>query len=290
LQAALKGNFLMILRNIFSASTFSNYFASCLLMMAISICVTGLAHASEKTQSFSSDWTVSPWNYYGDTAAMKWHYIEYEPWDTALGELREVRVQTEILGEQESRAEDVRIRYSFFTGWNPVGHQLSTGFNKPVGDKAFSISNSFVYDSPEEIQQWINYDNSPPRHYYFESRTVDAGHTISAITTLTFIYDSLPDLLVLELVDLVLNYEESSVLSGGTSNLLLRDLDHVMARIDQNDMQGGCDGMVMFIKAAEELANKGSMEDGAAMLLIAEANQIWDGLYCEHRTNNGPFS
>jgi len=270
----------MNLRNIFSASTFSNYIVSCLLLMAISIFAIGLAHASEKTQSFSSDWTVSPWNYYGDTAAMEWHYIEYEPWDTALGELREVRVQIDILGEHESRAEDVRIRYAFFTGWSPADYQLSTHFYKPVGDKAFSISNSFVYDSPEKTQQWVNYDNSPPARYYFESRTVEAGHTISAVTTLTFIYDSLPDHLVLELVDLVLNYEESSVLNGGTSNVLFRDLDQVMTRIDQNDMQGVCDGMVAFIKATEELASKGGMEVGAAMLLIAEANQIRADLYC----------
>jgi len=271
---------MIILRNIFSASTFSNYIASCLLMMAISICSIGLTHASEKTQSFSSDWTVSPWDYYGDTAAMEWHYIEYEPWDTTLGELREVRVQTEILGEHESRAEDVRIRYAFFTGSSPADYQFSTHFYKPVSDKAFSISNSFVHDSPEEIQQWINYDNSSPTHYYFESRTVEAGHTISAVTTLTFIYDSLPDQLVLELVDLVLNYEESSVLSGGTSNVLLRDLDQVMTHIDQNNMQGVCDGMVTFIKVTEELASKGDIEVGAAMLLIAEANQIGADLYC----------
>ena len=75
--------------------------------MAVFFCSVGLAHASEKTQSFSSEWTVSPWTYYGDTAAMKWHYIEYEPWDTALGELREVRVQTEILGALESPDENV---------------------------------------------------------------------------------------------------------------------------------------------------------------------------------------
>ena len=102
----------------------------------------------------------------------------------------------------------------------------------------------------------------------------------SAVTTLTFIYDSLPDQLVLELVDLVLNYEESSVLSEGASNVLLRDLDQVMTHIDQNNMQGVCDGMVTFIKVAEELASKGSIEVGAAMLLIAEANQISADLYC----------
>ena len=271
---------MMILRNILATSTFSNYIASCLLMLTISICSIGLAHASEKTQSFSSDWTVSPWDYYGDTAAMEWHYLKYEPWDAALGELREVRVQIEILGEHESRAEDVRIRSSFFTGWSPTDHQLSMGFNKPADDDAFSVLRSYVYSSPEDLQQWVNYDKVPPAHYYFESRTVEAGHTISAVTTLTYIYDSLPDQLVLELVDLVLNYEESSVVSGSASNVLLRDLDLVMAHIDQNNMQRACDGVVTFINATEELASNGSMEVGAAMLLSAEANQIRADLYC----------
>jgi hypothetical protein len=271
---------MMIFRKRFSASAFTNQFASCLLMMAVSVCSIGLAHASEKTQSFRSDWTVSPWNYYGNTAAMKWHYIEYEPWDTALGELREVRVQTEILGEHESRAEDVRIRLSFFTGWKPADYQLSAHVDKPVNDEAFSISKSLVYDSPEEIQQWINYQRSSSNYFFFESRTNDAGHTISAITTLTYIYDSLPDRLVLELVDMVLNYEESSQLSGAISSVLLRDLDQVLTQIDQNNMQGACDGLVTFIEVSEELSHKSGMEVGAAMLLIAEANQTRADLYC----------
>jgi len=271
---------MMNFRNIFSASIFPNYIASCLLVTAISICSIGLAHASEKTQVYNSDWTVSPWDYYGDTAAMEWHYIEIEPWDKASGQLREVHVQTEILGEHESQPEDVRIRYAFFTGGSPVDYKFSTHFYKPAGDKAFSISNSFIYDSPEEVQRWIASDNTAPTRFYFESRTVDAGHTISAVTTLTFIYDSLPDQLILELVDLVLNYEESNAFSRDTSNVLLRDLDQVMTRIDQNNMLGVCDGMVTFINATEAMASNGALEVGAAMLLVAEANQIESDLNC----------
>jgi hypothetical protein len=271
---------MMILRKIFSASTFSNYIASYLLVVAISICSIGLTYASEKTQSFSSDWAVSPWDYYGDNAAMEWHYIEYKLWDSALGELREVHVQTEISGERDSQTEDVRIRYAFFTGWNPAGYQLSMTSYIPAGDKAFSISNSFVYDSPEEVQRWVSYDDVPPAHFYFESRTVDAGQTINAVTTLTFVYDSLPEQQVLELVDLVLNYEESSAFSRITSNVLLRDLDQVMTSIDQSDMQGACGAMITFINTTEELAGEGGMEIGAAMLLIADANEIRADLYC----------
>lgn len=269
-----------ILRHIFSASDLSHRMALCIFVMGTGICSFGLAHASEKTQSFSSEWTVGPWDYYGDTAAMNWHYIEYEPWDTTLGELREVRVQTEVLGKHESGAEDVRMRYAFFDGWSPADYQLSKHTYMPAGDKEFLASMSFVYDSPEETQQWLKHDTASPAHFYFESRTVEAGHTISAVTTLTFIYDSLPDLLVLELAELVLNYEESSVLSASTANELLRNLDQVSAHIDQNNMQQACDGMITFNKTTEELASKGGMEVGASMLLIAEANQIRADLYC----------
>jgi len=270
----------MILRHIFSASALSNNMALCIFAMAIFICPIGLAHASEKTQSFGSEWTVGPWEYYGDTAAMKWHYIEYEPWDTSLGELREVRVQTEVLGEHESGTEDVRIRYAFFDGWSPADYQLSTHSYMPVDDKEFLASMSFVYDSPEETQQWLNHDTATPAHFYFESRTVKATHTISAVTTLTFIYDSLPDLLVLELADLVLNYEESSALSASTSKALLRNIDLVMAHIDQNNVQQACDGIITFKEATEDFASEGGIEFGASMLLIAEANQIRADLHC----------
>lgn len=271
---------MMILRNISSASTFSNYIASCLLVVAISICSIGLAHASQKTQHFSSEWAVSPWDYYGDIAAMKWNYTDYELWDSAVGELREVRIQTEIFGERESQTEDVRIRSAFFAGWSPADYKLSMSYNIPADDKPFSISKSYVYSSPADVQQWVSHDNAPPAHFYFESRTVDAGHTMYAVTTLTFIYDSSSEQQVLELVDLVLNYEDSSAFSQNTSNVLLRNLDQVMASIDQSDIQGACDGMVTFTNTTEELASKGSMEVGTAMLLVAEANQTRTNFYC----------
>jgi hypothetical protein len=276
----LKGNFVVIVRQIFSASALPSHVVSGIFAAAVCICSIGAAVASERTQSFGSEWTVGPWDFYGDTAAMEWQYIQYEPWDAALGELREVRVQTDILGEYESQAEDVRIRSAFFKGWSPANYQLATHSYVPIGDKEFLASMSFVYDSPEEIQQWLSSDTAPPAHYYFESRTVAAGHTISAVTTLTFIYDAVPDLLILELAELVLNYEESSVLSVDISSLLLRKLDQVMAHIDQNDLQEACDGIIRFNQAAEELASAGSMEAGASMLLISEANQIRADLYC----------
>jgi hypothetical protein len=118
-----------------------------LFAAVLGICSIGLLQASENTQTFVSEWTVGPWTYYGDTAAMDWHYIRYEPWDRTLGELREVRVYTEILGEHESRAEDVRIRSALFNGWSPADYQLATHSYIPVGDKEFLTSMSYVYDS-----------------------------------------------------------------------------------------------------------------------------------------------
>lgn len=270
----------MIFRHLFSGTDLPRHLVSSAFAVTVFICSMGLAHASEKTQSFASEWTVGPWDYYGDTAAMQWQYIDYEPWDPALGVLREVRVQTDILGEYESRAEDVRIRSAFFKGWSPANYQLTANSYVPIDDREFLASMSFVYDSPEELEQWLNSDTARPGHYYFESRTVTAGHTISAVTTLTFVYDALPDLLVLELAELVLNYEESSVLTVETSDLLLRKLDQVMAHIDLNNMRRACDGITTFNNAAEQSANTGGIEVGASMLLISEANQIRADLNC----------
>lgn len=270
----------MNLHNVLSTSIFSRTLAAYILTLTISMCPISLADASEKTQTLVSDWTVSPWNYYGDTAAMNWHYQEYQPWDPALGELREVHVKTEILGEHVTRAEDLRIRSSFFTGWSPADYQLSMGINIPADDDIFSFSESYVFRSPAELQQWVSYDHDLPAHFYFESRTVKAEHTVSAITTLTFIYDSLPDLLVLELVDQILNYEASTVLSGRVSSELLRDLRQVLTQLDQNNIKGACNGLVTFNEITEELVSNDGIEFGAAMLLIAEANQIQADLYC----------
>ena len=234
----------MILRHKFSASAMSNNTAFCIVATVMFTCSIDLVQAAEKTQNFISEWTVAPWTYHDDTAAMDWRYIEYEPWDTSLGELREVRVQTEILGEQESRVEDVRIRQSFFKGWSPADYQLSTHSYISFGDKQFFASMSFVHDSPEELQQWLNSDTAPPAHYYFESRTAKAGHSISA----------------------------------GGSNALLRNLDQVMAHIDQDRMQQACDGIDTFSNATEELAGNGGIEFAASELLVAEADQIWADL------------
>jgi hypothetical protein len=233
-----------------------------------------VAHASEKTQNFVSEWTVGPWNYYGDTAAMEWQYITHEPWDTTLGELREVRVTTEFLGELESRGDDVRIRHSFFDGWSPANYQLSSHSYISISDTEFLASMSFVYDTPEELEQWHRSDTAPLAHYYFESRSKEAGHAISAVTTLTYIYDSLPDLMVLELTERVLTYEESSALSSDTSNALLRNLDRVLTHIDQNEMHQACEGINTFSQTTEELANDGGIEYAASMLLIADADQV----------------
>ena len=248
--------------------------------MAIIVCSIGLSHASEKTQHFSSEWTVEPWDYYGEISARKWHYVEYERWDATLGELREVRIETEIVAERESQTDDVRVRRAFFTGWSPTDYQHFMNFNIPANDNTFSISKTHVYNSPADLRQWISSKNVPPARYYFESRTEDAGQTVYAITTLTFVYDSSSEQQVLELADLVLNYEDSSALSKDASNVLLGNLSQVMTSFDQSDMQGACEGMVTFTKTTEELADKGGVEVGTAMLLVAEANQTRSDFYC----------
>jgi hypothetical protein len=82
------------------------------------------------------------------------------------------------------------------------------------------------------------------------------------------------------LVDLVLNYEHSSAFSQDASNVLLHNLDQILNSISQSDMQAACNGMVAFTNTTENLASTGSIETGAAMLLVAEANQTRTDFYC----------
>lgn len=148
------------------------------------------ASATTTTQTFTSSWSIDPWDYYGDLAAMKWHYLPYEPWNPALGVLQEVIVSTNISGTRDSLTDDLSIRYSFFTGWSPADYQLSSDLVIGAGTADFNISETFTFSSPVEIQNWEIYSFYPPANYYFESRTVSAGHTIFAETTLTYSYIS----------------------------------------------------------------------------------------------------
>lgn len=158
------------------------------LFAGILLLILGQAHAAVITQTFASSWTVGVWDYNGDVAAMQWHYVPYDPWDASLGVLNQVRVETTIIGQRDVASEATRIRYSFFTGWIPDDFQLYQEFYIPGGGNAFSYSETLEYDTPDDIKHWTEYSYFPPANYYFESRTVSAGHSVDATTTLTFSY------------------------------------------------------------------------------------------------------
>jgi hypothetical protein len=145
------------------------------------------------TQVFDSSWSVAVWDYYGDVAAMRWQYSPYTPWDPSLGTLQQVQVDTTLSGVRESASDTVSIRHGFFTGWAPSDWQLYDHLFIPAGSAEFSASTSFVYLPESGLATWLTYDYLPLAHYYFESRTVGAGHTIAATTTLTYTYASVPE-------------------------------------------------------------------------------------------------
>ena len=160
------------------------------LVVIASIVVAAHCNAGTTVQTFASSWQVSPWNYYGDIAAMQWHYLPYAPWDNSLGVLQEVRVETQFSGLRELGAEDLRIRYAFFTGWSPADYQFGRTTIVTPGASQFEVTESFTFSDPYQLQNWTDVTYYPPAHYYFESRTVAAGHTISAQTTLTYTFAS----------------------------------------------------------------------------------------------------
>lgn len=161
------------------------------LLAALAIMLSGQLHAAAVTQSFTSSWNIAPWDYYGDYAAMWWHYVPYQPWNPELGTLETVVATTEFAGERDSE-EAIRIRYAFVTGWNPADYQLYREFWLPSGT-SFSYAEQFVYDTPAALAIWSSYDYYPPANYYLESRTLSRPHSISALTTLEFTYTPVPE-------------------------------------------------------------------------------------------------
>lgn len=155
---------------------------------ALTLAIAAQCNAATTTQAFESSWDVSPWNYYGDVAAMQWHYLPYVPWDSSLGVLQEVRVDTQISGMRQLSSEPIRIRYAFTTGWNPADYQFYREFSLPGGSSSFGLSESYTFNTQSELQNWAEVSYYPPAHYYFESRSVEAPHSISAVTTLTYTY------------------------------------------------------------------------------------------------------
>lgn len=109
------------------------------LIIALSIfAAASTAVAAVKTQTFDSSWTIAPWNYYGDISAMQWHYIPYETWDSTLGTLTGVKVQTAISGTKANSDDVTAIRYAFFTGWNPADYQFYDQLVIPSGSTTIS--------------------------------------------------------------------------------------------------------------------------------------------------------
>jgi hypothetical protein len=146
--------------------------------------------AQSVEQVFTSAWTVLPWDYYGDVAAMQWHYLPYRPWDASLGRLDRVTVSTVVTGTRMNSADDVRLRYSFFTGWMPADYQFYDEVVLPSGSLSFNFTRDFVFVTPSSLVTWTTYDYLPRANYYFESRTVAGGHSLTATTTLTYAYSA----------------------------------------------------------------------------------------------------
>ena len=97
-----------------------------LLLVAATIALP--CAAATQAQSFVSSWTVSPWSYEGQVAAMQWQYLPYSPWNQSLGTLQEVQVSTTLTGERQLASEALHIA----TLSLPVGHQAIISFTEKL--------------------------------------------------------------------------------------------------------------------------------------------------------------
>jgi len=161
-----------------------NALASTLIVAAL----IGTAQANTITQVFASDWTISTWDYYGDVAALQWHYIPYSTWDSSLGTLNKVAITTSIEGVKDA-SDSVSIRYAFFTGWNPDQYQFYGENQFSAGSTTFSATLSKTSGTDFALSNFQNYLYLPQANYYFESRST-VTHSIHANTAL--VYDYIP--------------------------------------------------------------------------------------------------
>lgn len=158
-----------------------------------------IANAEVITQTFDSSWTRTVWDYYGNVSALQWHYLPYVPWDSSLGTLTKVKIDTIISGTRVNPEDAVHIRDSFFTGWDPDRFQYYSDFYIPAGEASFSTDISTVFTEPNALSAVTNYEyftgiynqgiGTGGAWYYFESGTKTAAHTIAAETTLSYVYE-----------------------------------------------------------------------------------------------------
>ncbi|MES2317030.1 MAG: hypothetical protein V4631_06005 [Pseudomonadota bacterium] len=159
------------------------------LLAALALCglSTLSAHAASITQNFDSNWTIAPWDYFGDIAAQQWQYLNYAPWDASLGALQSVSITTSVSGTRDA-ADALGLRYAFFTGWTPNQYQFSAAETIAAGSASFASTTSFVSGTDFALSNFLSYLYLPQAYYFFESRT-NATHTISASTELVYNYE-----------------------------------------------------------------------------------------------------
>lgn len=145
------------------------------------------AQAASITQNFNSNWTVAPWDNNGDIAAQNWQYLNYTPWDTALGTLTSVQISTTVNGTRDP-GDSLGLRHAFFTGWSPNQYQFTDAATIAAGSSTFSDTRSFVSGTDFALANFLSYLYLPQAYYFFESRT-DSTHSIAATTTLVYNYD-----------------------------------------------------------------------------------------------------
>lgn len=149
------------------------------------------ADAATTTQSFDSRWTVSTWDYYGDVAALQWHYVPYTPFDPSLGSLEKVTITTIFSGTKNS-TESLAIRYALFTGWSPNQYQFYDAVSIDAGSSSFIETRTFTSGVNFSINNFLNNLFLPQANYYFESRTATT-HQIDATTVLTYDYSNVAE-------------------------------------------------------------------------------------------------
>jgi hypothetical protein len=155
------------------------------LLTACAICILGATNAAAQasSQTFTNQWTIDVWDYYGYMGARAWNYT---PYVTATAAVSSVDVYLDMIISGIADGSRFEYRTSFFTGSTPAAYQFHATemFSNIIG--GLRVQRHWRFETPTQLAQWIDPMYGPGGAYYLETNSFDNEHTVTATTTLSY--------------------------------------------------------------------------------------------------------
>jgi len=130
--------------------------------------------------------------------AWDWTYNSYTPFVAGLGLLNKVVITTHIDVSEIDPHDTFQFRLALFTGWSPDQYQFYDAETRSDVAGPFRIDETFTITDPGRLDPFIHPLYYPPlANFYFETITLNDGHTVSSTTELQYIFSPEPSTAVL---------------------------------------------------------------------------------------------